>query len=110
LPKRAVSATLDETTVILSAVQQNDSAPYEPPKSPIAEPKPPEEEKPLWARPSILDWYSNLGLRGRLRWLSYFLLAVNGLCLPFGFYMPKMLIVAIVGIFVSFLIPDSMDD
>lgn len=65
--------------------------PYERPRSEITSSKPKKEETPLWARRTVLDWYSNLGMKGRLLYFGGILVAFNSVTWCFGFYFPKML-------------------
>ncbi|MES2706329.1 MAG: hypothetical protein V4726_06940 [Verrucomicrobiota bacterium] len=85
--------------------------PYEPP---LADPDPSEEksveENPYWGRPTLLDWYGNLGLRGKLAWIGGIFLVANGLAWLFGFFWPRMLIAGVVALAASIVIPSSVDD
>ena len=83
---------------------------YEAPKTVEADGAPKEEANPYWGRTSILDWYSSLGIRGKLRWMAGIFLAANAISYVFGFFWPKMLIGGIVALVVSFLLPSSIDD
>jgi len=79
--------------------------PYEPPNSEIRASKPLKQETPLWARRTILDWYSSLGTRGRLIYFGGILVAFNGVTWCFGAYFPKMLCVGgaclVIGLVIS---------
>jgi hypothetical protein len=72
--------------------------------------KAPREEVPLWARRGLLEWYMDLGLKGKLAWLGVFLLAVNGVAWLCGFIMPKMIIAGVIALVVSAVIPNCADD
>ena len=67
--------------------------------------KPKKEEPPLWARRTLLDWYSSLGMKGRLVYFGAILVAFNAVTWFFGFYFPKMLCVGgaslVIGLVIS---------
>ena len=79
--------------------------PLEPTGPEIKASKPKKEETPLWARRTVLDWYSGLGMKGRLLYLGVIFLAFNGITWFFGFYFPKMLCVGgaclVIGLVIS---------
>jgi hypothetical protein len=69
-----------------------------------------EEPNPYWGRMTLLDWYMNLGFRGKLRWVSGVCIVANGIAFLFGFFWPRMLFSAIGILLISFMIPSSVDD
>ena len=79
--------------------------PYEPPRSEIQATKPRKEATPLWARRSVLDWYSSLGTKGRLLYTAGIFVGFNAITWCFGFWFPKMLCVGgaclVIGLLVS---------
>ena len=87
----------------------NEENPYSPPTSETV-PKQKEEVNPYWGGTTLLDHYSNLGVRGKLRFVAFLFLLMNGVSYFFGFYWPKLLIAGIVALVVSLLLPESMDD
>jgi hypothetical protein len=84
--------------------------PYEAPKTVDADGEPTEEANPYWGRTSILDWYSCLGVRGKLRWIGGIFLAVNAISYLFGFLLPKLLIAGIAAILARLALPGFIDD
>lgn len=78
-----------------------------PPRRPY-EPK--ADDDGYWTRPSLLSWYSNLGIRGKLAWVGGIFTAANGIAFFFGFYWPRMLIVGVVALVVGLLLPRSVDE
>jgi hypothetical protein len=84
--------------------------PYEAPKTVEADGEPKEETNPYWGRTSILDWYSCLGVRGKLRWIGGIFLAANAISYLFGFFLPKMLIAGIAAVVASLMLPSFIDD
>jgi len=102
LPSKAMEATLPTMST-----EQN---PHEPTESVETGSKPAVEVNPYWGRTSVLDWYSSLGMRGRLRWIAGILLSANAIAYTFGFFWPRMLIGGVVALLVSFLLPGSIDD
>lgn len=53
----------------------------------------------------MLDWYSSLGMKGRLVYFGAILVAFNAVTWFFGFYFPKMLCVGgaslVIGLVIS---------
>lgn len=74
------------------------------------DPDTPEEANPYWGRPTLLDWYMNLGFRGKLRWLGGVFVVANGIAYLCGFFWPRMLFTGIGILVISFLMPSSVDD
>ena len=103
-------AWLQLVFIISPPTMSTEQNPYEPPKTDGQDKKPKKEINPYWGRPTLLDWYSSAGLRGRLGWMAGVFLVFNGVTYLCGFYFPKMLIVAIVVLVVCALAPASMDD
>lgn len=69
-----------------------------------------EAPNPYWGRMSLLDWYMNLGFRGKLRWVSGVFIVANGIAFLLGFLWPRMLFSAVGILLISFMIPSSVDD
>ncbi|MCB1227717.1 MAG: hypothetical protein KDK99_18005 [Verrucomicrobiales bacterium] len=84
--------------------------PYQPPKSDPAVSKTEDPDEGYWSKPSLLDQWSAIGIRGKMRWVGGMFLALNGIGLLFGVVWLKLLGIGAALFLLGFLLPSSIDD